>query len=125
MRTINPGRIRRLKMDIAIREHPPRIQSEVDKFLSGKTKLHDLAGELFSMKGTPQVAFGEIKYDPHTREVSTPESASLDYKVGYDSLARLFENFGRHGKYRQKHGKHCFWHFGSPPANCGGDCAGQ
>ena len=88
MRTINPGRISEIKNGHPRYANiPPASKAEVDKFLSGKTKLHELAGELFSMKGTPQVVFGEIEYDPDTRDVSTPESASLDYKVGYEPTA--------------------------------------
>ena len=88
VRTINGGRVSEIK-----RGHPryagipPASQEEVDRFLRGEVKLHELAGELFPMKGARQVIFGAVEYDSVTLEVGTPESALLEYKVAYEAAS--------------------------------------
>ena len=87
VRTVNSGRISEIKNRHKHADILPASKDEVDKFLSGETKLHELARELFPMREALQIAFGGIEYAPVTREVSTPESTSLDYKERYESAS--------------------------------------
>lgn len=85
-RTINAGRISEIKTGYPrYRGIPAAAREEVAKFISGETKLHELAGELPALKGPPAFIFGGmVAYDAATLEVSTAEGPSLDYKVGYE-----------------------------------------
>ena len=80
-RTVNAGRISEIKKGYARYKHIPVAPKEVvDQFLERKIKLHELAGELYTLTGALQTVFDAVEYDSTTLNVSTPESVRLDYK---------------------------------------------
>ena len=80
MRTVNGGRISEIKNGNARKDIPMASKEVVDQFLEGKIKLHELAGELFTLTGALQTVFDAVEYDSTALKVNTPESVRLDYK---------------------------------------------
>ena len=82
-RTVNGGRISEIKTGKRGRDVASASKKEVDRFLQGEIKLHDLAGQLFSLDREAKV-FSVVKYSVKTLYVSTLESASLEYKEKFE-----------------------------------------
>ena len=81
-RTVNSGRISEIKAGNRGRDVASASKKEVDRFLQGEIKLHDLAGQLFSLDREEEIF--SVKYSVETLYVSTLENESLEYKEKFE-----------------------------------------
>ena len=81
-RTVNSGRISEIKTGKRGRDVASASKKDVDRFLQGEIKLHDLAGRLFPLDREEEVF--SVKYNAGTLYVSTLENESLEYKEKFE-----------------------------------------